>query len=177
MLFCSAHVHVRMPYPRSQKFWTAKRPVRAASLETVSLGILGHLCSRGWGWGSGWGRDGGKRIGDLYASIDALSSRHPPPPSPPIIRAIRHQMGLIDCHWTEMKHTRVVLEGSENRVPRRAEKEHDFDAGRPEGGSGPPTFLVLDMRWTGSCCRHYQPGIGHEVDRVMPRSLPAWYWT
>ena len=76
-----------------------------------------------------------------------------------------------------MKHTRVALEEGENRVPRRAENEQDFDAGRPEGGSGPPTFLVLDMRWTGSCCRHYRPGIGQKVDRVMLPSLSVWYWT
>ena len=63
-----------------------------------------------------------------------------------------------------MKHTRVALEEGENRVPRRVENEQDFDAGRPEGGSGPPTFLVLDMRSTGSCCRHYRPGIGQKVD-------------
>ena len=46
-----------------------------------------------------------------------------------------------------------------------------------EGHAAVSISLVWNMRWTGSCCSLYQPGIGQKMDRVMLSSLSAWYWT
>ena len=42
-----------------------------------------------------------------------------------------------------------------------------------QGHAAVSVCLVLDIGWTGSCCRLFLSGIGHKVDKVMPPSQPV----